>query len=260
MSFLNIVAFLLLIAGPIVGYRVAARELRPRRWKVLARSAAGGAVGAVLMIGLLLNAELLSYANAGDFLRATLLFVGSWAVFGLVLGVVGLALRTASRRRLVVTVVVMVALLTFVREAMHAAGYGMRDQTASGVVFGPGNVPVVGAAVFVDRGSGPTERLTTDTAGMFRIPRKLFKRGQPALLICAAGAIPFVVGEHKRWIEPERYDIGALSSPAILQPGIRSMGWRRQPIPRECLSGAADSVPSGAGAAISVIPNEEHTP
>ena len=69
MLFLNLVAFLLLLGGPIVGYHAAMGRLAPRRWQVMAWSAAGGAVAAVLLIGMMLFAELWWFRTPGELLR-----------------------------------------------------------------------------------------------------------------------------------------------------------------------------------------------
>ena len=58
--FIEGLAFLLSLAGPIICYRAAARGQMPTRLKVLAWSAAGGAAAGITMTALLLFVELVS--------------------------------------------------------------------------------------------------------------------------------------------------------------------------------------------------------
>lgn len=237
MVYVKLLVYLLLFSGPIIGYRIAARGLKPRRWKLMVYAAAGGAVAALLLIAALWSTELSSDTSAVTMLRNLVL---SYALFGFVLGCAGLFLRTARRFRLIVAGVAVLGLMGASRMAITAATHQPPETGAAGLVIGPTNVPAVGAPVFVDRGSGAIERLTTDTAGVFRVPRRVFAHERPVLMICVPGAVPFLARVDEDFTAPEPYPVMALPPNANVEPGIRSGGWTRA-IPRECLSGSVKS-------------------
>jgi hypothetical protein len=239
MIFLNFVGLLLLLAGPIAGYWIATRQTMATRWQVLVWSATGGAVAADVFIGLLLLAELLPNAPTRNLVRPVVASVGWCAVFGLVLGFAGLVPRRAGTPRLVVTGLAMVVLLTLARLAFNAATHRPPEPGAAGVVFGPGAAPAAGAPVFVDLGAGEGERQTTDAMGVFHLPRSAIGPRQLLVLICVPGGVPYVARADDHMLTTVRYDVTALPPRAIVQPGIRALGWRR-PIPRECLAGSAE--------------------
>ena len=98
MLFLNIVALILLLVGPIVGYRIAVHGLaaRPRRWRFMAYAGAGGAAAGLVMLELLDHADLLGFASLIDLVRHNLPFLGECTLFGVVLGA-GFGGLTAAR-------------------------------------------------------------------------------------------------------------------------------------------------------------------
>jgi hypothetical protein len=239
MLFLNIFASLLLLGGPIVGYQVAMRRRAPRRWGVIAWSAAGGAVGAVVLIGVMLFAELWSFKTAGELLRPGLPLVGWYALVGLALGFVGVATPRAIRRRVFSIGLVIVGLVAVIVVVKDAAATRLAEQSTRGLVFGPGNVPAAGAPVFLDRGFGSVERLTTDSAGQFRALLKLRRNREAILLICVPGGVPKLARPLEDVVT--LYRVTAIPARGRVHGHLREQGWL-QPIPRECLAGSGDAV------------------
>src|SRR5690348_11900548 len=171
MSFLNLVRIALLLGGSLAGYRAAMRRPARTRGKTIAWSAAGGAVGAVIFMSIMMLFELSWFTTVEGFLRQALPFVSVYALFGLVFGFTGVATHGMRWLRLaIITPLVIAGLITLVLIAMEAAVTRVADRNAKGRVFRPDDSPAVGAAVFVDRGTGVVKRLTTDTIGGFRIP------------------------------------------------------------------------------------------
>src|SRR4051794_30058269 len=112
MFFLNFLAYIVLIGGPVVAYHVATSQPSPtRRLEILIWSGAGGAVAAILLLALTLLFDLSSYAA----LKTTALaFVRSYALSGLMLGIIGVVTRTESRRGLFVIGAAKLALMRVV--------------------------------------------------------------------------------------------------------------------------------------------------
>ena len=237
--FLDLVGLVLLIGGPIVGYQVAMYRMVSVRWKVVGSSAAGGAAASGVFIGLLFLAELLPTAQKSRLFGAVLTSLAVYALFGFVLGAAGLFPRRAGTPRLVVTGLALAGLITGIRIAVNKAMHRPPTQGASGVVFGPNGAPAAGASLFLDRGSGPIERLTTDAAGRFRAARGRIGAPQPLLLICVPGGVPYVARPIETLLTPARYQIPALPDHAIVSYGVKALGWKR-PIPRECLAGSLE--------------------
>lgn len=238
--FFNFLAVLFFVGGPIMGFRMAMREPgKWRRWQVMMWSAAGGAVACDVFLGLLFVAGVLPTSPVRDVMRAALGDVGWYALFGLLLGFAGLVPRPAGMPRLVVTGLAMVGLMIVGRMALNVAIHRPPGPGPSGLVFGPDNRPAVGAPVFIDRGSGEIERLTTDASGVFRVARGRPGAQPPLLMICVPGAGPYVGRVDEYIITPEHYRVMALPPRASVEPGIRAFGWQ-QPIPRECLIGSAE--------------------
>lgn len=229
--FLNLVAIAFLLAGPILGYRIAKRGEAPRRWQVVGYAAAGGAAAAVLLMGVLLLTELASYRSVLDLLRDAARLVGAYALVGLVLGIAAVITPEKWRHRLFVSGMMIVGLSSLVAVGIQAATISLDKEGVTGVVFGPGNRPAVGAPVFVDRDFGAVERLTTDTAGRFHA--LLDPRGSrpPILLICVPGGIPQLSRPIDKTLNA--YSIRALPRRGRGQSHLRREGWRA-PIPREC--------------------------
>ena len=244
--FVTIVGVLLLVAGPILGYRAAMRQQMATRWRVLVWSTGGGAVAGDLFVGVLWIAGLLPHWPTRDLLRPVLTGVGSCALFGLVLGVAGLVPRAAGTPRLVVTGFVMAGLWALFPIAVRMAKHLGPEPGASGVVFAPDGAPAAGAALFLDRGSGRVERLTTDATGLFHTARGRIGAPQPLLLICVPGGVPYVARLVEYLLTPQTYQIPALPPGAFVTSGIRGLGWR-QPIPPECLVGSGDVQPVAPG-------------
>lgn len=239
MPFLNFVALLLLLAGPVVGFWVAMHLPNRKRWKVVLWSAAGGASASILFIVVLLLTDLLPSSPTRVLLRTALTSAGFYALFGLVLGIATLVPRTARMPRVVVTGLAMIGLLALIRMGIDKATHRPPTRGASGIVFGPDSAPAAGVPVFLDRGSGPVERLTTDRTGLFITARGRPGAPQPLLLICVPGAVPYVARPIEYLLTPERYHVPALEPRSIVAPGIRALGWKR-PIPRECWGNSVD--------------------
>jgi hypothetical protein len=196
-------------------------------------------VASVVLSGMLLLADLWPTTPMRDLLRATIANAGAYALFGFVLGFAGLVPRAAGTPRLIVTGLAMVVLLSLTRIAISAATHRAPEPGVSGVVLAPNGAPAAGAPVFLDRGSGGVERLTTDRAGLFVAARGLVAPRQVLALICVPGAVPFVARADEYLRTPRRYQVMALPPRAIIEPGIRAFGWQ-QPIPRECLGGSPE--------------------
>jgi hypothetical protein len=237
MLFLNIFALLLLLGGPIVGYQVAMHRGAPRRWQVVAWCTAGGAVAAVVLIGVMLLAELWSFKTAGELLRPGLPLVGQYALIGLALGFAAVATPKAMRQRVYTIGLVCVALVAVIFVVRDAGATRLAEHSTRGQVFGPGNGPAAGAPVFLDRGFGSVQRLTTDTAGQFRALLKLRRNSHALLLICVPGGTPKVASWSLETVAT-LYRITALPPHWRVHDHIREQGWL-PPIPRECLAGSA---------------------
>ena len=160
--------------------------------------------------------------------------ISEFAVFGLVLGFLGSLTRNDSNRRLLVYSAFMVGLVALVPIVINAV-HPPVDQGASGVVFGPDNLPARGIPVYLDRGSGPIERLTTDSTGLFRAPLKPSEYRQSSLLICVPGGVPRLVRPVEHVLTPQRYEIAPMPADLYLGNGLRVGGWRKPRVPRECL-------------------------
>jgi hypothetical protein len=234
--FVDLIAVVLLLAGPIAGYHVAMRQGAATRWLVAVWSAAGGAVAANVYFGVLLLVRVMTHAPRSSLSPAAASIVW-WALFGLVLGLAGLVPRPAGTPRLVVTGLVMIGVVAVIRLAVDAAEQSRRAKRgASGVVIGPGGAPVAGLPVFLDRGSGSIERLTTDGRGVFHVPGGQTGAARSLLLICVPGGAPYVAPFDEHLLTQMRYAISPLPRGAAVGPAwIRTLGWR-QPAPRECVS------------------------
>jgi hypothetical protein len=179
---------------------------------------------------------MIGHAPRSGLLPAAASSIGWWALFALVLGLAGLVRRPAGTLRLVVTGLAMVAIVAVVRIGFDRAKPRQPDPGISGVVIGTGGAPVAGAPVFLDRGSGPLEHLTTDARGVFHAPPGATDTTQALLLICAPSGLPYVARVHEHLLTPPRYYIPPFPPGAVVEPsGIRALGWR-QAIPRECMS------------------------
>ena len=226
MLIVNIVASLILLLGPIVGYRASAGGT-PKRWHVIAWSAVGGAASGVLLFGVMFLSELWD-ATARELLRTAIRVAGEFALFGLVFGFVGVLLRAHSWRRPSTIGVVMLGLMSAIRLVIIAVSGRPADEGASGVVFGPDSVPAAGAFVFLDRGgSNPLERLTTDSTGLFRAPLKPWGYRKAMLLICVPGGIPTIARPVEKSLTPARFQIFPLAPRANVEVGLRPQGWRK---------------------------------
>jgi len=234
MLFLNIVKFMFMLGGPIAGYRLVMRRfLVPRRWQVIAWCAAGGAAAAVLQIDLLLLFQLSWFATTGDLVRAALPVIGEYALFGLVVGLAAVATPEAWRHGLFIGGLVIVGLSTLVGVAIHAATIHSASTGVSGVVLGPGGRPAAGTPVFLDRGFGRVERLTTDSAGLFRAPLSR-ANGQALLLICMPGGLPLIEPPVENSLTPPLYLISPVPRRGrVVQSHLLAQRWLRS-IPREC--------------------------
>ena len=143
-------------------------------------------------------------------------------------------------RRTLVNLLAVVGGLTLLTSL---AGFVLRryaDAGATGIVLSPDNKPVVGAPVFLDRGTAAVERYVTDSQGHFSLPVERRELHRAKWLICVPGGIP-IVGYADRdgiRIGPTRYSSSAqpVGKPAF----IRTYGWLA-PVPRECPP-ALDSV------------------
>jgi ABC-type Fe3+-siderophore transport system permease subunit len=133
MLFINILEVLLILVGPIVGYSAAMRR-KSKRWKVILWSGVGGALAAALLIAFLFLDDMTD--SSTQTMRMSAMFVGSYMLFGLVLGIIGLVTRVQRRRRLLLYGVAMVGLIGAVRVAISAV-HRPSDYGASGVVFDP---------------------------------------------------------------------------------------------------------------------------
>lgn len=149
----------------------------------------------------------------------------------------------------VVNVLAVVGGLTLLSSAAGFVLSRYADGTGTGVVLGPGNKPLAGAPVFLDRGSSAIERYVTDAQGRFALPVEKHEWPRAQWLICAPGGIPMVdqVGGTGIKLGPTTYGF------TPQKPGegafIRSYGWHG-PVPRECPR-ASDSTgwryPASAG-------------
>lgn len=236
--FLNVLALVLLLAGPIVGFEIARHRREPGRLRVLAWCTGLAAAAGTLFVAMVLITGLADVTARG-FASSNLRFVSGYALFGFLLGVAGLLGRPARLPRLVVSALVLAGLFAANRAAVNAATHQPPEPGASGVVFGPDSMPAAGAPLFLDRGAGKIERLTTDRTGAFHLARGWVGAPQPLLLICVRGGVPFVARPIEYLLTPVRYDIAALPPRAMVTSGIKGFGWRGR-IPHECLIGTLE--------------------
>src|SRR5881392_408144 len=129
MLFVNLFAVLLLLGGPIVGYQVAIRRGAARQWQVTGWCTAGGAVAAVVLIGVMLFAELWSFKTTGEVLRPGLPLVGQYALVGLVLGLAAVATPKAMRQRVYTIGLVCVGLVAAVVVVRDAGATRVAEQS-----------------------------------------------------------------------------------------------------------------------------------
>jgi len=232
---LNLLKFVLLLSGPIVGYHLAMRRFKvPMRGQVIEWCAAGGTVAAVVQIGWLLVFDLSWFATTTDMLRAALPVVGAYTLFGLGLGLAAVATPELWRRPLFIGGLVLVGLSTVMAVAIHAAMTQSAYTGVSGVVLGPGGKPAAGATVFLDRGSGQVERLTTDTTGLFRAPLESRAKSQAMILICVPGGLPVIETPVENSLTPPHYVFNPLPRRGRVVHGQPlAQRWLR-PIPSEC--------------------------
>lgn len=111
MAFINLMAFMFFLGGPIEGYHAVMGPAPTPRWRILAWSSGGGAAGAVLLAALLLGTELSSYHTM---LPRVPMLAGEWALFGLLLGVIGIITGAHSRRRLLLIGLAMVVVIEII--------------------------------------------------------------------------------------------------------------------------------------------------
>lgn len=87
-----------IVAGPLVGYSLAFRRVKLRRWHVILYSTVGGAVSGALL-GVLLILATPSWAPTDpDWLQNLLLYAGMYAIFGFLIGLGGILMRAARAR------------------------------------------------------------------------------------------------------------------------------------------------------------------
>src|SRR5205814_6022386 len=110
------------------------RQLTARRWQVMAWCGAGGAVAAVMLIGMMLLSELSSFATAGDLARAALPVIGEYTLFGLVGGFVIVLIPIAWTDPLLLGARIIVVIAVIV-VAIDAAAYSLSEKRAKGLVF-----------------------------------------------------------------------------------------------------------------------------
>jgi hypothetical protein len=130
----------------------------------------------------------------------------------------------------------MVLLMALVRAAINAV-HPPADQGASGVVFGPDSVRAAGVPVYLDRGTGPLVRFTTDSTGFFRAPLEPRGYRRARLLICVPGRVPTLALPVEHSLTAPRYQIYPLPAGLYLGSGLVVGGWPRRKVPRECLVG-----------------------
>jgi hypothetical protein len=234
MIFLEILKFLFLLAGPIAGYHVAVNRLGPWRWAVLLCCCTGGAVAAVLVIGLLLVTDYLSSATVASLPGSAFPVIGQYAAVGLVLGFAALVTPERWRHRLFVGGLVVVGLSIVGGATIHATTAYSPNQGVSGAVIGPGSAPASGASVFLDRGNGFVQRLTTDSAGQFHTGLSWPGSRQQMILICVPGGFPTIARPvanvlNVYWIRP-------LPKHGRANSHLREQGWSSE-ISRECNPG-----------------------
>lgn len=122
--------------------------------------------------------------------------------------------------------------------AVTAGGWATHRSLAVVMVHGRATTydhrPVVGAAVFLDRGANTIERYTTDSLGQFHLP--LFPREphRATWLICAPGLQEFVGKPELDHVTNLPFYTYELSPRQVSTHGwYRASGWKG-PIPREC--------------------------
>ena len=118
MRFVMIVEYVLLLAGPVIGYRAALRQPMPTRLGVLVWSAAGGATAAAFLIVFMFLNDMLWYPSARDALVMLLQFIGGYAGFGLVVAAVGLVTGTERSRFVLIYAALIAGIMVAIREAV----------------------------------------------------------------------------------------------------------------------------------------------
>lgn len=140
-------------------------------------------------------------------------------------------IRVRSLVHQAVTLVGALALLAIL------AGFTLRRLIAdqpTGVVLGPSGAPLAGAPVFLSRGYGMIERVTTDSAGRFTFRLEPHEIGRSMWLICAPGGIPAIDVPSGKGFGPVTY---GYTEQKFDWNVYRQRGWYG-PIPRECPQGA----------------------
>jgi len=234
MLFLDLWALWMLLMCSMMGYVAAANEWPQRPWRVIWWSGVGGAVAGILvMLVLVLLHRTSSYVMAEQ-LRSAPAIVGQCALFGFVFGFAGVVTSAESFGRLLATGVVILGLVAAVRGRFNVGGVDrLYAKGGWGTVLAPDAVPVPNVPVFLSRGDGSVESVPTDATGQFQVRLQGSEYQRATLLICPAGAAPYVAHPVENLRAPARYQI--TDRPQALPPShIRALGWRHV-IPRECL-------------------------
>ena len=233
MLIVNCVAALLLLGGPILGYRAAMHRRKPKRGVVIAWSVLGGAAAAILLLAIMFLSELWYWAPQDPSQKLVPLVI-EFVVCGFLFGLVGVLRMTIRTRQLLTIGLVMTGLTTLGIMGVRTASGIPSDQGAAGHVVYPDTIPVVGAYVFLDRGgSGPLERLTTDSTGRFRAKLKPSEYPKAIFLVCVPGMIPWAERPQEGAVIPQWFRMMPVAPHSDVESGLRLNGWRLD-IPAVC--------------------------
>src|SRR5690349_22539651 len=133
MDIVNVLALLLFISGPVVAYSAVVGEPVVRRWQLVAWSTVGGAVAAVMLIGMLLTFELWANWTPPQLLLASFHLIVTYSTFGLALGLIGVLTRARTRRRVVVTALVLLSVMVLLDLAIKPPPHPLYDSIVLGV-------------------------------------------------------------------------------------------------------------------------------
>jgi len=146
MLIVNLLAFTLLLGGPIAGYRFATWRKALRRWDVVALCGAGGFVAAIFLFATLVLTELSDFPTA----RTALPVIGEYVLIGLVFGFAAIATPESVRDRLVLSCVTLAKRTWRHRRQVVVATVGAQLTVAVGVWLRQRLFPAPSVYVHVD--------------------------------------------------------------------------------------------------------------
>ena len=161
MLIVNLLAFTLLLGGPIAAYRFATRRKDPSRQKVVALCGAGGFVAAIFLLGTLVLTEVWDFPTA----RTALPVIGEYVLIGLVFGFAAIATPESIRDWLSLSCVTLAKRTWRHRRQVVVATVGAQLTVAVGVWLRPRLFPAPSVYVHVDapRDAERSTRLPDET-------------------------------------------------------------------------------------------------